>query len=109
VLLLCEYFVVTETINVGISRLQSGSHTMSYYMADRLASQPQQHPTASELGPQTWQKNQLQFKELGSFSNLRDGIAEKDIDIFLWEVFTTKPFFDNGALKYVSVYSLCSN
>lgn len=30
------------------------------------------------------------------------GIVENDIDIFLWEVFTTKPFFDSGALKYVS-------
>jgi hypothetical protein len=29
------------------------------------------------------------------------GIAEKNIDLFLWEVFTTKPYFDNGELKYV--------
>jgi hypothetical protein len=106
-----EMFQKKETINVGISRLQSGSHTMSYYMADLLAKKLQQPGASGQqqqkqglVGPQAWRKNQLQFKELGSFANLRDGIAAKDIDIFLWEVFTTKPFFDSGILKYVSGY-----
>jgi hypothetical protein len=64
--------IFTETITVGISRLQSGSHTMSYYMADLLESKLQQRVNSNSQG-QTWQKNQLKFKELGSFSNLRDG------------------------------------
>ena len=69
---ICVHNFCTDTINVGISRLQSGSHTMSYYMADLLAkkqlvqSRPRQQEPAIK-------KNQLHFKVLGSFSNLRDG------------------------------------
>jgi hypothetical protein len=96
-----EMFQKQEKIKVGISRLQSGSHTMSYYMADLLSRQD--NSIEEVAGSQAWQKNQPQFRELGSFANLREGIAEKDIDIFLWEVFTTKPFFDNGVLKYVRI------
>ncbi len=41
------------------------------------------------------------FRVLGAFDNLIRGVQEKDADIFLWEVSTTKPWFDSGALKYV--------
>jgi len=96
-----EMFQNQEKIKVGISRLQSGSHTMSYYLADLLTKQSEK----MLLSSQTWQKNQMQFKELGSFSNLRNGISNSDIDIFLWEVFTTKPYFDSGALKLIGEVS----
>jgi hypothetical protein len=91
-----ELFRNKDQVNVGVSRLQSGSHTMSYYMTDLLAAK---YPNAPNP------KHQLNFKELGSFSSLRNGILEKEIDIFLWEVFTTKPFFDSGDLKYIDEVS----
>lgn len=59
-----------DIVKVGISRLQSGSHTMSHYMADLLAKQ-----SHNDEGQVKLTSKQLHFEELGSFSNLRDGIV----------------------------------
>lgn len=102
-----QLFHERDTVNIGISRLQSGSHTMSYYMADLIDKQKKSNNTSVANGTtaQDLQKNQLEFKVLGSFANLRDGVKKNDIDIFLWEVFTTKPYFDSGVLKYIGEVS----
>lgn len=42
------------------------------------------------------------FKVQGGFESLMAGVQSGSTDIFLWEVFTTKPWFDSGDLKYVS-------
>lgn len=48
--------------NIGISRLKSGSHTMSYYMSHQF----ENANTPSDM----------KFVTLGSFKNLREGIGK---------------------------------
>lgn len=70
---------------VGISRPGSGSHSMAFYLG-------QQNNIAS---------NKFQFETLNKFEYLKKGIFDGNIDIFLWETFTTKPSFDNLELKKI--------
>ncbi|EEQ29015.1 hypothetical protein McanMca71_000933 [Microsporum canis] len=76
---------------VGVSRLGSGSHIMSFVLA-----QQQNWPLSSPLTPTI----------LGPFPSLLDGVTghnhqEPDAkpnpsaDFFMWEQFTTKPFFEH--------------
>lgn len=65
---------------------------MSYYL--HLLHQIK-HPSCSPLTEEN-------FHVFGGFENLTDGIQKEIADIFLWELFTTKPSFDSGELKYVS-------
>ena len=39
------------------------------------------------------------FKVLNDIKGLREGIMEDTIDAFLWELFTTKPYYDNAEMK----------
>lgn len=100
-----ELFQNKENVNVGISRLQSGSHTMSFYMTDLLEAKMRRRDHSYCDHSKKTAKEKLKFKVLGSFPNLRKGILKEDIDIFLWEVFTTKPYFDSGDLKYIGEIS----
>ncbi|KAI1924722.1 hypothetical protein LOZ64_000599 [Ophidiomyces ophidiicola] len=76
---------------VGVSRLGSGSHVMSFVLAKQ-----QNWPPSSPLSPVI----------LGPFSSLRDGVVGDNLehsdgsvtaaaDFFMWEQFTTKPYFDS--------------
>lgn len=76
---------------VGVSRMGSGSHIMSIVLADQQGWLKQGQDTKSEG---------LVFAPLGPFKDLRDGVTGKDgepavADFFMWEHFTTKPYFDN--------------
>lgn len=82
-------FMLKSNKRIGISRLKSGSHTMSYYM---------NFLHNSLLGEELTEEN---FKVLGGFDNLLAGVQSHEVDLFLWELFTTKPWFDSGALKYL--------
>ncbi|EAS31086.3 uncharacterized protein CIMG_06565 [Coccidioides immitis RS] len=74
---------------VGVSRLGSGSHIMSFVLAKQ-----QNWPIPAPLTPVI----------LGPFGSLRDGVTGKGpnesdaehptADFFMWEQFTTKPYFD---------------
>ncbi|PGG95103.1 hypothetical protein AJ79_10260 [Helicocarpus griseus UAMH5409] len=75
---------------VGVSRLGSGSHVMSFV----LAQQQNWSSTSSPLSPVI----------LGPFPSLRDGVTghspaapdatpAPSADFFMWEQFTTKPYF----------------
>ncbi|EGD93020.1 hypothetical protein TESG_00577 [Trichophyton tonsurans CBS 112818] len=75
---------------VGVSRLGSGSHIMSFVLA-----QQQSWPSSSPLTPTI----------LGPFPSLRDGVTGSNpeqpdaqpsptADFFMWEQFTTKPYFE---------------
>ncbi|KAK2748498.1 hypothetical protein FQN57_000631 [Myotisia sp. PD_48] len=72
---------------VGVSRLGSGSHIMSFVLA-----QQQNWPSTSPLTPAI----------LGPFPSLRDGVTgqisgangKPSADFFMWEQFTTKPYFE---------------
>jgi hypothetical protein len=68
-----------KSLRIGVSRLGSGSHTMACYMA-------MQHGLAT---------SDLSFHVANTFQGLRDGVKNDSFDVFLWETFTTKPFFDS--------------
>ena len=85
---------------VGISRMGSGSHIMAFVLAR------EQGWSASSTAPET--KKSLVLVPLGPFKDLRDGVTGKDgepaaADFFMWEHFTTKPYFhgDGTPLKKV--------
>ena len=73
----------------GISRLGSGSHTMGIYTGKHVFPPPlfTQPPRL------------LEFVVANNFQQLRDGAHADLFDVFMWETFTTKPFFDSGELK----------
>src|SRR5690606_5115575 len=67
---------------MGVSRMGSGSHTMSFYMALLQGMDP----------------NRLAFTVANNFANLRAGVTSGEFDAFLWETFTTQPYFASGEL-----------
>ncbi len=67
----------------GISRLGSGSHLMACVYAMQ----------------NNWKKNDISFKMVGDFESLRSSVNNDETDVFLWETFTSKPFFDSGELS----------
>ncbi|KAL1848409.1 PQ-loop repeat-containing protein 1 [Paecilomyces lecythidis] len=79
---------------VGVSRLGSGSHIMSFVLSQQ----------------QGWGPDSLSTVPLGPFSDLRDGVTGFDpknpdkpsnpsAEFFMWEQFTTKPYFHETADK----------
>ncbi|GLA72919.1 hypothetical protein AtubIFM55763_003813 [Aspergillus tubingensis] len=73
---------------VGVSRLGSGSHIMSFVLAQK----------------QGWKPDSLSTVPLGPFAALRNGVTGYDsehpeqepkptAEFFMWEHFTTKPYF----------------
>ncbi|KAK9851004.1 hypothetical protein MYU51_011149 [Penicillium brevicompactum] len=79
---------------VGISRPGSGSHIMSFVLAQQ----------------QGWKADSLSAVPLGPFGPLREGVsglsesapsdsANPTAEFFMWEEFTTKPFFHPTAQK----------
>jgi len=81
---------------IGISRFGSGSHIMSYLLAER----------------EHWYKDNtsvdnpdhalsVKFKVCGGLEDLRNGIKSGQIDAFLWETFMLKHYVDLGELKQV--------
>ncbi|KAJ5148929.1 hypothetical protein N7448_000507 [Penicillium atrosanguineum] len=73
---------------VGVSRLGSGSHVMSFVLAQQ----------------QGWKSDSLTSVVLGPFGALRNGVTGQDeaqpdqapnptAEFFMWEHFTTKPYF----------------
>ena len=85
---------------VGISRMGSGSHIMASVLAR------QEGWFAETSAPES--KKSLVLVPLGPFADLRNGVTGKDgeaplADFFMWEHFTTKPYFDgeNTPLKKI--------
>ncbi|KAJ5647263.1 hypothetical protein N7490_003635 [Penicillium lividum] len=79
---------------VGVSRLGSGSHIMSFVLAQQ----------------QGWKSDSLTSVPLGPFGSLRNGVTGVDetkleeapkptAEFFMWEHFTTKPYFHPTAEK----------
>jgi len=68
---------------IGISRYGSGSHTMSYVLANKYHIDP----------------NEFKFVVKRDFEGLRQGIRDNEIDAFMWETFMTKPYYDSGVLR----------
>ncbi len=60
---------------------------------------------ADQLG---WLDDDAPFEViiLNDFAKLRQGVNDGSADVFLWEHFTSKKFFDNGELKRIGeIYS----
>lgn len=84
---------------VGVSRLGSGSHVMAFVLADQKGWLKQDKDDKTEG---------LVIAPLGPFKDLRDGVCGIDgqpavADFFMWEHFTTKPYFDgkDTPLKHI--------
>ncbi|EXJ91579.1 alpha 1,3-glucosidase [Capronia epimyces CBS 606.96] len=70
---------------VGVSRIGSGSHVMAFVLAQQEGWLDQAGVSKSEG---------LAIVPLGPFKDLRDGVTNSSADFFMWEQFTTKPYFD---------------
>ena len=82
---------------VGVSRLGSGSHVMSFVLAD-------QHgwlPSAEALPSERERSAPFDFIPLGNFANLRAGVNDGIVDFFMWEHFTSKRYYNNGSIKKI--------
>lgn len=73
-----------EEVNVGVSRIGSGSYVMSFV-----------------LGLQEKFTKNFSFKVLNTFENLRESVNCGETDIFMWEYFTTKKYYDNREIKKI--------
>ncbi|KAI1487272.1 hypothetical protein F5X96DRAFT_160155 [Biscogniauxia mediterranea] len=77
---------------VGISRIGSGSHVMSYVLADQ---QGWLSSSSSSSSPYS------EFVVLQNFANLRDAVNSGAADFFMWEHFTSKRYYDSGEIRRV--------
>lgn len=82
-----------EHRRLGVSRLGSGSHIMGFVLAQQEGWLQRPPASKSEV---------LTVVPLGPFKDLRDGVTGSDgrqatADFFMWEHFTTKPYFHGDA------------
>jgi ABC-type nitrate/sulfonate/bicarbonate transport system substrate-binding protein len=74
--------------SIGISRIGSGSHVMAFVLANK----------------EGWTEP-FNFEIHNDFKNLRDGVNHggtvSPSDAFMWELFTTKKYYDNGEIKQI--------
>lgn len=69
-----------KTRQVAISRINSGSHLMSFLLAER----------------QGWDRESLNFKIVNHLDGAIASFQQNETNLFLWEKFTTQPFVDQG-------------
>ncbi|SCU80381.1 LAMI_0B02080g1_1 [Lachancea mirantina] len=70
---------------VGVSRIGSGSYVMSFVLALQLA----------------FRKPFTGFLVCNTFASLRESVNAGTSDMFMWEYFTSKKYYDSGAIKMV--------
>ena len=75
----------SQGLKVGVSRVGSGSHVMASVLAEERGWDIK--PTTSSA------TGGMKPVVLGPFKDLRDGVNDKSADFFMWEHFTTKPFW----------------
>lgn len=68
-----------------ISRMGSGSQLMSYVLAKR----------------ENWDKENLTFTIVGNLPGALKEMTAKNLQMFLWEKYTTKPWVDSGEFKRI--------
>lgn len=69
----------------GISRKGSGSELMAYYGFHQSG----------------WDLNDLKFRVVQNLQGARQAFENKDIEVFLWEVLTTKSLVESGEWKQI--------
>ncbi|SCU85613.1 LADA_0D08570g1_1 [Lachancea dasiensis] len=72
-----------EGKKIGVSRIGSGSHVMSYVMALQL----------------DFEKPFADFPVCDNFENLRKSVNSGESDAFMWEYYTSKKYLDSGEIK----------
>lgn len=72
---------------IAISRKGSGSHLMSFVLAEQ----------------QGWSLEELEFVLVKNFEGARESFAKNESSVFLWEKFTTKPVVDSGEWRRIGV------
>lgn len=77
---------------IGISRVGSGSQLMASVMA-------MQHGWTDDDGRVT----DLAFKVNDSFVNLRNSVNDGSTSAFMWETFTTAPYFHSGEVRRIGI------
>lgn len=77
---------------IGISRVGSGSQLMASVMA-------MQHGWTDDQG----RVSDLSFKVNDSFKNLRDSVNDGSASAFMWETFTTAPYFHSGEVRRIGI------
>lgn len=70
---------------IGVSRMGSGSHIMSYVLAMQRG----------------WDLDELKFEIKGDFKSLRDSLNDGSTAMFMWETFMTKPYHLSGEIRRV--------
>ncbi|KAJ3109170.1 hypothetical protein HDU97_008569 [Phlyctochytrium planicorne] len=85
----CDALDRLRGARIGVSRIGSGSYIIPFVMA-------QQRGWVKESEKEEF----FEFKECKDLEGLRKGIRETQCDAFLWERFTTKPFYDSGELHH---------
>ncbi len=70
---------------VAISRYGSGSHIMAVVEANRRG----------------WPLSSLKFVQVGNLDGARKAFEAGEVDMFLWEKFTTKPLVDDGEWRRI--------
>jgi len=88
---------------IGISRLGSGSHIMSYVLADQMGWLDTPAEAAPQPGAMTSAEDEevFRFNVLKDFKGLRDGVNSQAADAFMWEQFTTKPYHDTHEVRRI--------
>jgi sulfonate transport system substrate-binding protein len=86
------YTTVSDLYNskIGISRFGSGSHLMSFLLAEQ-----QGWKVKAECG------EGIEFVVQNNITEMVQGLKDGTSDVFLWETFMTKPWYDNGTLRKV--------
>lgn len=96
-------------LDVGISRLGSGSQTMAYYMNDRNTLDASLNFTVANNfeGLKNGKFDCCSAESQMGWSDVfLVGVQQNQFDLFLWETFTTKPFFDTHQLHKVSILNV---
>ena len=76
-----------KNARIGISRFGSGSHIMAFVMGLQ----------------NNWPKHNYTFVEMRDIKGLLNGMENNEIDCFLWERVTTKPYYDQKLLKMLDI------
>ncbi|KAK6347087.1 hypothetical protein TWF696_007167 [Orbilia brochopaga] len=85
---------------VGISRYGSGSHIMSFVLAQQNGWLRDTSNPTTATGPDA-NISPFEFVVLDNFKKLRDAVNTGEADIFMWEHFTSKKFYDSGEIKRI--------
>ncbi|KAH0606303.1 uncharacterized protein H6S33_003964 [Morchella sextelata] len=73
---------------LGVSRVGSGSYVMGFVLAE-------------ERGWLEGGREPFEFVALDTFKGLRDGVNGGKAEAFMWEVFTTKKYYDNNEIRQI--------